>query len=593
MLAKSGNLEAKFKIGEIKMAKRNSPTESGDELPFEVNFIEHAEYIDSEIFAELTIEHPEEESILRKLMGGGAKLLIGPRGCGKSTLMLKAFHQMLTGTGPRTLPVYVNFKLALKVEPLYSKGANAPFWFKGWLTLKVIEALLITLEKIDGLDIPDFVPRKELIERTLVKIEAGTTEEAEIDSFSINSLQRIIHEILERNDINRCVLLIDDAAHAFSEKQQEDFFDFFRAIKSKSISPKAAVYPGITSHSPSFQVGHDAEQIDVWVKPYGENYETFMLKLARKRFQGTPIDLVDENIEDIVFLAYCSFGIPRAFLGMLRAIYNSPESYFNSDGSLSKTKVLALSRSGKEMSHRVYASLEAKLPSLKSYVENGAFIYRALLDSIKEFNSGKSWAEQTMQFGIRSPLDPNLEKVVSFYQYAGLIMPIGEFTRGESGAFAVFEVHIGDLVTDNAIVGRRTKSIALFLEVLRAKKNSAWPRTFSNKILEATKLTGSDFKISLPQCQVCGKERPTPEAHFCSNCGSRLKSSSAYEHLADQDISVLEISSTIKDRIKKNSQIRKVRDILIDSSREQLMKIKYIKKARAVKIVGAAEEYVS
>jgi hypothetical protein len=49
----------------------------------------------------------------------------------------------------------------------------------------------------------------------------------------------------------------------------------------------------------------------------------------------------------------------------------------------------------------------------------------------------------------------------------------------------------------------------------------------------------------------------------------------------------------MKDRIKKNSQIRKVRDILIDSSREQLMSIKYIKKARAVKIVGAAEEYVS
>jgi energy-coupling factor transporter ATP-binding protein EcfA2 len=575
------------------MAKRNSPTESGDELPFEVNFIEQAEYIDSDRFAELTIEHPEEESILRKLMGGGAKLLIGPRGCGKSTLMLKAFHQMLNAVGPQALPVYVNFKLALKVEPLYSKGANAPFWFKGWLTLKVIEALRITLEKIEGIDIPDSFPKKDFIEKTLVKIEAGTTDGAEIDNFSITFLQRTIHDILERNDINRCVLLIDDAAHAFSEKQQEDFFDFFRAVKSKSISPKAAVYPGITSHSPSFQVGHDAEQIDVWVKPYGEDYEEFMLELARKRFQGTQINLVDENIEDIAFLAYCSFGIPRAFLGMLRAIYNSPESYFNTDGSLSKSKVLTLSRSGKEMSHGVYSSLEAKLPSLKSYVENGAFIYRALLDSIKDFNQGKERAEQTMQFGIRSPLDPNLEKVVSFYQYAGLIMPIGEFSRGENGVFLVFEFHIGDLVTDNAIVGRRTKSIAMFLEVLRAKKHSAWPRTVSSKILEATKLTGSDFKISLPQCQVCGKERPTPEAHFCHHCGSRLKSSSAYEYLADQDISVLDISNTIKERIKKNSQIRKVRDILIDSSREQLMAIKYIKKARAVKIVGAAEEYVS
>ncbi|KJH62901.1 hypothetical protein UF13_05195 [Pantoea agglomerans] len=575
------------------MVKRSLSSESKDELPFEVNFIEQAEYIDTESFVELTIEHPEEESILRKLMGGGAKLLIGPRGCGKSTLMLKAFNKMLSSVDTQVLPVYVNFKLALKVEPLYSKGANAPFWFKGWLTLKVIEALRSTLEKLDNLYFPETFPKKDFIEKALVKIEAGMTDGNEIDNFSILYLQQTIDDILYKNNINRCVLLIDDAAHAFSEKQQEDFFDFFRAIKSKSISPKAAVYPGITSHSPSFQVGHDAEQIDVWVKPSGEDYEAFMLELARKRFEGTQINLIQDNEDDIVFLAYCSFGIPRAFLGMLRAIYNSPESYFNADNSLSKSKILNLSRSGKEMSHSVYTSLEAKLPSLKSYVSNGSFIYRTLLDSIKEFNYGKERHEQTLQFGIRSPLDPNLEKVVSFYQYAGLIMPIGDFSRGENGVFSVYELHIGDLVSDNAIVGRRTKSINLFLEVLRAKKQQVWPRTFSNKILETVKLDSSDFKISLPQCQICGTERPTPEAHFCPNCGSRLKSSSAYERLADQDISVLDISPAIKDRIKRNSQIRKVRDILIDSSREQLMSIKYIKKARAVKIVGAAEEYVS
>lgn len=114
------------------MATKNSTTESDDELPFEVNFIEQAEYIDTEKFIELTIEHPKEESILRKLMGGGAKLLIGPRGCGKSTLMLKAFNKMVNSLSTQALPVYVNFKLALKIEPLYSKGANAPFWFKGW-----------------------------------------------------------------------------------------------------------------------------------------------------------------------------------------------------------------------------------------------------------------------------------------------------------------------------------------------------------------------------------------------------------------------------------------------------------------------------
>lgn len=575
------------------MTKRILQSDSGDELPFEVNFIEQAEYIDTDSFAELTIEHPEEESILRKLMGGGAKLLIGPRGCGKSTLMLKAYHKMLNSDSRQVLPVYVNFKLALKVEPLYSRGANAPFWFKGWLTLKIIEAMWDALNEFADFELPLSFPKKDSVNKLLFKIESGTTDGSEIDQFSIQFLQSTIDEIIELNSFSRCVLLIDDAAHAFSEKQQEDFFDFFRAVKSKSISPKAAVYPGITSHSPSFQVGHDAEQIDVWVKPAGEEYENFMLALANKRFQGTQISLAEQNSDDISFLAYCAFGIPRAFLGMLRTIYNSPDAYFNSDGSLSKSKVLSLARSGKEMSHRVYSSLEAKLPSLKSYVENGELIYRVLLDNIKEFNTGKERAEQTMQFGIRTPLDPNLEKVISFYQYAGLMMPVGEFSRGENGFFMVYEMHIGDLVTDNAIVGRRTKSVSFFLEVLRARKHQIWPRTYSTKILEIAKLSSSDFKISLPQCQSCGTERPSPEARFCPNCGARLKSSSAYEHLADQDISVLDISVAMKNRIIESSQIRKVRDILIDSSREQLMAIKYIKKARAVKIVSAAEEYVS
>ncbi|HDZ8928924.1 TPA: hypothetical protein RUX58_003691 [Aeromonas dhakensis] len=575
------------------MANQALQGESGDELPFEVNFIEQAEYIDTESFAELTIEHPEEDAILRKLMGGGAKLLIGPRGCGKSTLMLKAYHKMLNSDPRQVLPVYVNFKLALKVEPLYSHGANAPFWFKGWLTLKVIEAMREALNEFDDIEFPDKFPKKDTINKLIFKIESSTTDGSEIDQFSIQFLQNIIDEVISINGFNRCVLLIDDAAHAFSEKQQEDFFDFFRAVKSKSISPKAAVYPGITSHSPSFQVGHDAEQIDVWVRPAGEEYEKFMLELANKRFKGTQISLAEQNEDDVSFLAYCAFGIPRAFLGMLRSIYNSPDTYFNTDGSLSKSKVLTLARSGREMSHSVYSSLEAKLPSLKSYVQNGEHIYRALLDSIKDFNTGKDRSEQTMQFGIRSPLDPNLEKVISFYQYAGLMMPIGEFSRGENGVFMVYEMHIGDIVTDNAIVGRRTKAVSMFLDVLRARKHQVWPRTNSAKVLEVARLSSSDFKISLPQCQTCGTERPSPEARFCPNCGARLKSSSAYEHLADQDISVLDISTAMKNRIKKSSQIRKVRDILIDSSREQLMAIKYIKKARAVKIVSAAEEYVS
>ncbi len=572
---------------------RNLDNDDADELPFEENFIEQAEYIDPQRFSQLSTQHPDEVGILRKLKGGGAKLLIGPRGCGKSTLMLKAFHEILSDDHILVLPIYVNFKLALKVEPLYSKNANAPFWFRGWLTLRVFDALHDILEQSSDLRAPSGLPARPDIMRLLSLIESGMTSDSEVEKYGVHLLQTIIDSCLQDNNLQRCIILMDDAAHAFSEKQQEDFFDFFRSIKSKTIAPKAAIYPGITSHSPSFQVGHDAEQVDAWVRPIGEQYENFMLEMARKRFEGTQINIVESNADSILFMAYASFGIPRAFLGMLRTIYNNPTSFIGSDRRLLKTKLLAISRSGRDMSNSVYDALESRLPPMSSYIRNGKLIYGVILENIKSYNAGRSIENQALQFGIRKPVDPELEKIFDFFQYSGLASYSGDVSRGENGVFSVYDIHLGELISGNALVGKRTKSIELFLASIRSPKHQAWPRTYSEKILEAAGLTKASFYLSLPQCQVCGTERSSPDARFCFNCGAQLKASSAYEELSGQDISSLPISSAMKRRIREHSQLRKIRDILVDKSREKLMDIPYIKKARATKIVGAAEEFVS
>lgn len=573
------------------MAKRRDRYDT-DEVPSEERFIEQAEYIDPQTFASLSTQHPDEIGILRKLMGGGAKLLIGPRGCGKSTLMLKAFSEMKEES-IKLLPIYVNFKLALKVEPLYSKGANAPYWFKGWLALKVFDALHQTLKESPSILTPSNLPTRQDIRRLMSTIELGETSTSELEKYGIHLVQSVIDTCLQENSLKRCVILMDDAAHAFSEKQQEDFFDFFRSIKSKSIAPKAAIYPGITSHSPSFQVGHDAEQVDAWVKPTGKPYEEFMLEMARKRFEDSVGDIVDLNTDSIIFMAYASFGIPRAFLGMLRSIYNNPDSFLNDDGNLIRSKIFPLSRSGRDMSHSVYDAIEARLPPMSSYVENGKQIYSEILDSIKSYNASRTLENHALQFGIKKPIDPELEKVFGFFQYAGLASYSADVSRGENGVFLVYDIHLGDLVTSNAIVGKKTKSVDAFIQAIRATKHQAWPRTNSEKFLASAGLNTGSFFLSLPQCQTCGTERTSPDARFCFNCGARLKASSVYEELSGQDISSLPISPAMKRRIKDYSRLRKIRDILTDNSKEKLMEIPYIKKTRATIIVGAAEEFVS
>lgn len=571
----------------------HSNEDANEELPFEENFIEQAEYIRADKFLELAIDHPEEGVIVKKLMGGGAKLLVGPRGCGKSTLMLKAFYTMLNQSDPQSLPVYVNFKLALKLEPFYVKGANAPYWFKKWLILKIFQATNQTFEAAKNITAPDGFPSNRVISKLVSLLEANEADNDKFEVFTLEFLVDFLERAVNENALVRCVLLIDDAAHSFSEKQQQDFFDFFRALKSRLISPKAAIYPGVTSHSPSFHVGHDAEQIDAWIKPVGRDYEIFMVSMAEKRFAGTNINVVSRNVDDILFLAYSAFGIPRGFLGMLRAIYNSPAAYITNEGTLSKSKVLQLARSGRDMSHAVYESLPAKMPSYKSYVENGSRIYQALLSKVKTYNSTKEIGSQALQFGIHSPIGADFEKVFGFLQYSGLIMPAGTTLRGIKGSFEIFDLHLGDLVADNIIVGRRTKSSTQFLEAIRSTKHQAWPRLTEAAILESTGIATKDFQLSLPQCHACGAPRSNPEARFCSSCGAQLKPSSTYETLVQRDISVLPLSPRILKRIKENSHMRKVSDILIDSSREQLRGIKYIGEVRARKIVGLAEEYVS
>lgn len=567
--------------------------EANDELPFEENFIEQAEYIGRDKFLLLAAEHPREASILKKLVGGGAKLLIGPRGCGKSTLMRKAYYGALDGKVAGIFPIYVNFKLALKLEPYYVNGPNASYWFKKWLVLKVLQSAVETIEVSNGLVTPSRLPSKKKLAQRIDALEANHTDDDFGEEFTVSFLIELVEEIISENDLTRSVVLIDDAAHSFSEKQQEDFFDFFRAIKTRLLSPKAAIYPGITSNSASFHVGHDAEQIDAWVRPNGTEYEDFMISLATKRLEGTGSDFISNNEEDIRFLAYASFGVPRGFLGMLRTIYNSPESYLNSDGSLNKAKVLRLSRAGRDMSHAVFDSLTAKLPSYESYVENGSKLYQSILSELKKFNKGKAPSRQGIQFAIKTPLGADFEKVFGFLQYSGLIMPAGQILKGEKGNFKIFDVHIGDLTADNTIVGNRTKSVSLFLEVIRATRHNAWPRLSTIGLLEAANVKSDAFTLSLPLCHSCETPRDNPEAKFCSNCGAQLKPSSTYEALVQKDISVLPISATMLKRIKANSHIRKVRDILIDASRETLLGINYIGKVRATKIVALAEEHVS
>ena len=51
--------------------------------------------------------------------------------------------------------------------------------------------------------------------------------------------------------------MFDEACQIFAPKQQRDFFELFRALRSPIVICKAAVYPGLVSYG-TFQQFHDA-----------------------------------------------------------------------------------------------------------------------------------------------------------------------------------------------------------------------------------------------------------------------------------------------------------------------------------------------
>src|SRR3954462_13805274 len=86
-------------------------------------FEQRAEHLSENELRTWTAYTERDRAIIDKLLGPGAKLLIGPRGSGKSTLLRSAYYQALESKS--CLAVYVNYAHSLALEPLFHRQANA------------------------------------------------------------------------------------------------------------------------------------------------------------------------------------------------------------------------------------------------------------------------------------------------------------------------------------------------------------------------------------------------------------------------------------------------------------------------------------
>ncbi|HCH5319420.1 TPA: hypothetical protein NKY54_000220 [Vibrio parahaemolyticus] len=558
-------------------------------------FTEQAEYIPTKSFKKWTISHQNEVDIVKKLTQGGAKLITGPRGCGKTTLMLKAYNKLMSNKRSNTLPVYVNFKSSLKLEPLYRNNPNAAYWFNQWLLLKVLLGLYESLDIVNDGQNFSLPMSKTHIQKVVELLEMGRVDliDENEDHVSISIIDSTINTVISNLGKSRCALLLDDAGHAFSAEQQHDFFEFFREVKSKSISPKAAIYPGVTSYSSSFHVGHDAEEIDVWIRPNESGYLEFMHQLLKNRFNDQVYVQLTKDSNLLNLMCYAAYGIPRSLLNMISELckINGDISDDNATAiRLDNKKVLSAIKNSFDKSYQIYDSLRLKLPMYNNFIDTGASFFENSLKLLKEFNKGGDTNKQSSIIAIKRPISPELGKVIGFFQYSGIISPSGISSRGNKGVYELYELHYAAIIDRNVFFSSRGINIENYCSAFKNRPNHHYPRHAEQSLLETFE---HSFTLALPACDVCNTPRLSDEARFCMNCGAKLKDASVFEDIVNQDIAKLPITENRAQSIKENSKINTIKDILMDHDNKQLRSVRMIGPEWARKIRNYAEEFIA
>lgn len=549
-------------------------------------FEERAEFLSRADLNQWTELTPNDRRVLAKLKGPGAKLLTGPRGSGKSTLLRAAYFDQLDGGA--VLPVYVNYARSLALEPLFHQNANALQLFRQWVLMKIVSGVTETYENAH-LQPPDSLrllgeDARLFVDRLAIGAEAPSLP----NPLSPAGLLRLLESWSRDSGRKRVVLLLDDAAHAFSPRQQREFFEVFRELRSSRVAAKAAVYPGITNYSPYMHVGHEAELVEAWHRPDSDEFLPTMRSMVSRRIPSSLLDRLDGREELIDYLALASFGLPRGFLVMLSQLLGVEEDEStNPTRKAADAAVATHARSVRD----IFDSLADKMPRYKHFVEVGGELERSMAKALRTFNEKRPPTRKAVVVGLADPLGPELSKVLEMLEYAGIVRSAGTVSRGVKGVFLRYELHYSIVVQENALALGRSVATSSVVESLRSRDAHAFVRSRGNALL------GAAFELrctlDLAPCQFCGTPRVAEEAQFCIKCGRPLSEASLYDELLKAGVERLPLTPNKLAGLKKYTTIKTVGDVLLDDESRQIRRVPYVGPIWSARIHRYAEEFVS
>jgi len=515
---------------------------------------ERADDIEYSDLERWTVESDFFKSIYKKIIQRGAKLIVGPRGSGKTHQMRFAYYRCLHDK-KLPLAIYVSFNKYYYLEPFLYKTPNAIKIFHTWVLCKILLSCYHFLSDIgeptENLFNDEILFKKETLEILLSQLEKSEFHDQHDELISTMTIYRIITTI-ENIQIkfgrNRTILLLDDAALNFTHDYLVEFFDIFRSLKATDIAPKASVYPGTTEYGPRFHISQDAEKVECWLNIEDEEYSRFMDELINKRLSENEMSVPGDIIE---LLKYAAFGLPRRFIGMIR-------DFTESKGATPQQKFTKVINEQKQFITDEYLSLSQKIPKYRNIIKTGFELYEKLIEIITKENKKSKGNTKQITIGLEEDNNLKLKRMLQFLIEAGLLYKLPNIRQGK--VYERYVPHLLFLISERAFSEGSSFNANHIVEFIR-KKSTRYPvrRSFESLLgEEAIK----NLRLNLPPCDHCNAERLTEEQKFCHQCGKQLITQSAFDACMNIPIDDLPITKLQKDNIKKQTGLKTLGDIL-------------------------------
>ncbi|WP_374383816.1 hypothetical protein [Dongia sp.] len=516
----------------------------------------------------------------KKLLAPGAKLLIGPRGTGKTHLMRFTYsHAIRNSDAP--LALYASFNRYLNLEPLLTTAPDAKERFHSWVLAKLLlscfDFLNDSTAEESALSSLGEVYNQQRLSELVSLLERGSGKTA-YDTYgrelTISHVIAAIDHLCKQFGRKRAILLLDDAALSLTSQYLIAFFDVFRLLKTETISPKASVYPGSTQYGPTFHASHEAEEIPLWLSIEDSEYTKIMGDIGNRRL--TSNELISINDDLLEMFKYVSFGIPRAYLRLLR-------EYLDSSAGSSQQKINKIVERHAELVGAEFDSLGIKLRQFSSLVATGRKFFDHVVSAVVSAHI-KDTGHRNIIFGLQQDADrtPLVERMLKFLIEVGMLFPLQAVSHGPSRKYDRYIPHLAFLYLQGLFRQGRASS---FKDVASYMQKAPAKHPIRRNM--ASLLRADEMHLDLPPCQKCGTARINESQRYCHECGAELVASSLFENCMKLPLEkVPGISSALIKRVHADTKIRTIGHVFASQNASaDLQQASYVGPIRAGGII--------